>query len=236
MGTISGQSNGITPGVQGTSDTGFVPGVLATNGADSGTGTALSVQGASQFSGGDVYITGVNLAVTGGDTGKGGNATVSGNLVLKGNATVSGTVTVESNGDVILNDFAEHFDLADVEAEPGTVMTIDRDGNLRPSDRPYDKRVAGVVSGAGNYRPAIVLGKHERSDSGAAIALVGRVYCKVDADFAPIDVGDLLTTSERPGYAMKAADQVRAFGTTIGKALGTQASGQGMIPILVALQ
>jgi hypothetical protein len=62
------------------------------------------------------------------------------------------------------------------------------------------------------------------------------VFCKVDADPAPIAVGDLLTTSARPGFGMKATDSAQAFGAVIGKALKPLCSGQGMIPILVALQ
>ena len=46
--------------------------------------------------------------------------------------------------------------------------------------------------------------------------LVGKVFCKVDG---AIDVGDLLTTSQTPGHAMKATDPQRAFGAVIGKAL-----------------
>jgi hypothetical protein len=68
------------------------------------------------------------------------------------------------------------------------------------------------------------------------LALVGKVYCKVDADPAPIAIGDLLTTSTRPGHGMKAANSDLAFGAVIGKALRPLRSGQGMIPILVALQ
>ena len=51
------------------------------------------------------------------------------------------------------------------------------------------------------------------------VALVGKVYCKVDASYSPIEVGDLLTTSLTPGHAMKANDHVKAFGAVIGKAL-----------------
>ena len=68
------------------------------------------------------------------------------------------------------------------------------------------------------------------------IALVGKVYCKADASHSSIDVGDLLTTSPAPGYAMKALDRVEAFGAVIGKALRPLKSGQGLIPILIALQ
>jgi hypothetical protein len=153
-----------------------------------------------------------------------------------GNVEVSGNINVSSSGDIILGDFAEHFDLADIEIEQGTVVTIGQDGNLRPSNQFYDKKVAGVVSGAGNFRPAITLGKQPQSDQRLAISLVGKVYCKVDAQYSPIEIGDLLTTSETPGYAMKAVDQLKAFGAVIGKALRPLAAGQGLIPILIALQ
>ena len=49
-------------------------------------------------------------------------------------------------------------------------------------------------------------------------------------------MGDLLTTSPTLGFAMKAMDPLNAFGTVIGKALQPLPSGQGLIPILVALQ
>jgi hypothetical protein len=58
----------------------------------------------------------------------------------------------------------------------------------------------------------------------------------VDASYGPIEVGDLLTTSETPGHAMKAADASRAFGAVIGKALSALPEGRALVPILVALQ
>ena len=68
------------------------------------------------------------------------------------------------------------------------------------------------------------------------IALLGKVFCKVDASFEPVRVGDLLTTSSTPGHAMKAVDPATAFGAVIGKALRPLKEGQGLIPILVTLQ
>jgi hypothetical protein len=53
------------------------------------------------------------------------------------------------------------------------------------------------------------------------IALMGKVLCKVDATQAPINVGDLLTTSPTAGHAMKADNPEKAFGTVIGKALSS---------------
>ena len=64
---------------------------------------------------------------------------------------------------------------------------------------------------------------------------MGKVFCKVDAKFGAIEVGDLLTTSSTPGYAMKASDPFKAFGAVIGKALRPLTVGQGLIPILISL-
>jgi hypothetical protein len=58
----------------------------------------------------------------------------------------------------------------------------------------------------------------------------------VDASYAPIEVGDLLTTAPTPGYAMKASDPLKAFGAVIGKALCPLKAGRGLVPILIALQ
>ena len=65
---------------------------------------------------------------------------------------------------------------------------------------------------------------------------MGKVFCKVDASYGAVEAGDLLTTSDTPGYAMKAADAAKAFGAVVGKALRALPEGQGLIPILVSLQ
>jgi hypothetical protein len=146
---------------------------------------------------------------------------------------------VNVTGDICLvnQDCAEDFDIADAEdVEPGTVMAIDKDGALRICESAYDKRVAGVISGAGDLKPGIILGKEQPQGKRMPIALLGKVYCRVDASPSPIEVGDLLTTSPTRGHAMKAVDQLRAFGSVIGKALRPLEKGQGLIPILIALQ
>jgi len=143
------------------------------------------------------------------------------------------------NGDIILAnaDCAEQFDIADIPAaEPGTVMVLGAEGTLEVSAEAYDKRVAGVISGAGDYRPGIVLDSRKSGAGRRPVALLGKGFCKVDAQFGEIEVGDLLTTSSTPGHAMKTSDQSRAFGAVIGKALRRLKSGQALIPILVTLQ
>ena len=146
---------------------------------------------------------------------------------------------VEVTGDIrLINaDCAEEFDILDAHAiEPGTVMVIDESGALHESRQAYDKKVAGVISGAHGYRPGIVLDKQTAQPGRMPLALLGKVYCRVDADCGAIEVGDLLTTSPTPGHAMKATDPAKAFGAVLGKALRAVENGRGSIPILVALQ
>jgi hypothetical protein len=68
------------------------------------------------------------------------------------------------------------------------------------------------------------------------------VKVKVDATAGPIDVGDLLVTSDIPGVAMKSQPinvggvQIHRPGTLIGKALEPLRSGSGLILVLLSLQ
>ncbi len=101
-----------------------------------------------------------------------------------GHVYVTKTLTVK--GDIVLenSDCAEDFDITGLEkVEPGTVMVIDQEGALRQSEQAYDKRVAGVISGAGNYKPGLILDKQESSRNRMPIALLGKVFCKVDAQY-----------------------------------------------------
>lgn len=174
-----------------------------------------------------------------------------GNLVLGGGAydgdikvkNDQGTITVEisgNTGDILLfnADCAEEFDLSasTLDASPGTVLVLEDDGRLVPCLAAYDRRVAGIAAGAGEYKPGIVLDRRVTGFKRIAVALVGKTYCRVDAGYGPVAVGTPLTTSATPGHAQAAADPLRGFGATIGKALAPLASGCGLIPVLVSLR
>ena len=170
-----------------------------------------------------------------GDLSVAGTLRTSGNL--QGPLTVDGDITV--TGDVILKsrDVAERFSAAQPSlCRSGMVMVIGSDGPVEPCTRAYDKRAVGVVSGAGSLRPAITLGAELKAADTALIAMIGTVNCLVDASYDPVEAGDLLTSSETPGHAMKAADPQRCFGAVIGKALASLPSGCGLVPMIVALQ
>jgi hypothetical protein len=155
---------------------------------------------------------------------------------FEGGVHVTRDLTVD--GDVILAnaDIAEDFDVADVNLEAGMVLCVSEDEQLRPCSDEYDSRVVGVVSGARELHPGIILGRlRDGSSLRVTIALMGRVYCMVDATTAPIRPGDQLTTSRTVGHAMR-ADPAHAAGTVLGKALRSLAGERGLIPILVTLQ
>jgi hypothetical protein len=232
-------------GVRGESDSGIgvegssphnlgVHGVSDTNhGVHGDSNSGRGVQGISQtfFGVSGVSTTGVGV---GGESesgigvfGKGGQLAAR----FEGNVEVTGDISFSHA------DCAEDFDVEDAaSAEPGTVMVLGERGELRASHQAYDRRVAGVVSGAGDYKPGIILDKQMASANRQPIALLGKVYCKIDAQFGEVEVGDLLTSSSTPGYAMKISDPLRAFGAVIGKALLPLKEGRALIPILVSLQ
>jgi hypothetical protein len=158
------------------------------------------------------------------------SVTSGGNAYFAGNVSVDGDVTLTNA------DCAEDFNISGGDVEPGTVMVLGDQDTLKPSEHAYDKRVAGVISGAGDYKPGIVLDKQPSQRKRSSISLLGKVFCKVDARYGSIAVGDMLTTSNTPGHAMKANDPFKAFGSVIGKALRPLREGQGLIPILIALQ
>jgi hypothetical protein len=178
-----------------------------------------------------------NFAVL--DLGATGNA---GDLRLRGTDGQFKIHLDGSSGDIKLSgaDCAEDFEVEETEEpEPGSVMAIADGGRLRRCAQAYDRRVAGVISGAGSHKPGIILGRRQQgsgANSRIPLALSGKVHCRVDAGYGPVGVGDLLTTSPTVGHAMRAEDPRRAFGATIGKALRPLGKGRDLVPILIALQ
>lgn len=156
---------------------------------------------------------------------------------FEGRVWISAELAV--GGDILLAnaDCAEDFDVVShALAEPGSVMVLGEDGVLYPCGSAYDKRVAGVVSGAGAYRPGMILDRRNSDTNRRPVALLGKVFCKATTLNGPIEIGDLLTTSPIEGRAMKASDPAQAFGAVIGKAMCGLPKGEGLVPILISLQ
>ena len=134
-------------------------------------------------------------------------------------------------------DLAEPFPMQEV-VEQGSVVVIDSEhpGQLKLSRRAYDTCVAGIVSGGNGINPGIALHQDGALADGQNVALTGRVYVLADAANGPIQPGDLLTTSDTPGHAMKVTDHSRAQGAVLGKAMSGLPAGKGMVLTLVTLQ
>jgi hypothetical protein len=142
------------------------------------------------------------------------------------------------------SDLSENFEVSSApdaasDVQPGMLVSIDPEnpGKLIISRNAYDRRVAGIVSGAGGVKPGMLMGQEGTvADGGHPVALTGRVYCWADASNGPIEPGDLLTTSNTPGHAMKVTDHTKAQGAILGKAMTKLEQGQGLVLVLVTLQ
>ena len=135
-------------------------------------------------------------------------------------------------------DMAEVFPSSGPPVAAGSVMSIDPEqpGAVRLSRTAFDRRVAGVVSGARDYRPGITLNAGETSRGGVTLTLTGTVYCLATSANGPVRAGDLLTSSAVPGHAMRAGDDAAARGAIVGKALEDLRGERGEILILASLQ
>jgi hypothetical protein len=118
------------------------------------------------------------------------------------------------------------------------VLVIDGNSDRRVtlSQEAYSTLVAGIYS----TKPGIVgspRSVHEATPASMVpMAMIGVVPTKVSAENGPIQRGDLLVTSSRPGYAMKGTDRSKMAGAVLGKALQPLAGGEGTIEVLVTLR
>jgi hypothetical protein len=183
-----------------------------------------------------IHLNGSNAAIYVGASGNEGD-------VIVRNSAGDDTIHLDGNsGDIRLMgaDLAEEF-TAKTAIEPGSVVVALGPDEVAVSDSAVDRRVIGVASGAGSLHPALRLGSrpggpHRAEWTRVPVALVGRVYCKADADHGAIAAGDLLTSSDIAGHAMRVEDPATAAGAIIGKALGPLSSGRGLVPVVLTLQ
>lgn len=156
--------------------------------------------------------------------------------------TVSGsTLTFQGADYIVMNssvtvrtlyqggaDLAEIY-RSDDKLDEGDVVCIStvKNVSVERCKIPEDTAVAGVVSA----NPGSIMGADQ---IGYPIALAGRVPVKVTTENGPIKRGDMLTTSSKPGYAMKAVNP--KIGSILGKALEPLDSGNGKIMVFISIK
>jgi hypothetical protein len=151
-------------------------------------------------------------------------------------ATANKVVARDSSGDIYANlfqgtatsaryaDLAEKYE-ADADYEPGTVLVIGGESEVTISDEAGSYQVVGVVS----TDPAYLMNSES---NGVAVALRGRVPCKVTGN---VNKGDVLIASDTPGHAMVGAlAHSLSPLQIIGRALESKTDAQpGIIEIIV---
>jgi hypothetical protein len=125
-----------------------------------------------------------------------------------GTITGAWTLTSGSTLQATYADLAEYYE-GDTEYAPGTVLVFGGDKEVTVTDQANDIRLAGVVT----TNPAYVMNS-EQTGIKVCIALAGRIPVQV---IGTVKKGDMLTTSDIPGFATKATNPT--LGSIIGKAL-----------------
>jgi hypothetical protein len=215
-----------------------------------GVGTVVPAATFHVFNGSDASLVGGGHIISGDTAGL--NVVMDNNeIIARNNGAPAPLYLNQGSGNVIVpvleitggSDVAEPYDVAataGVEPIAGMVVAIDPDdvGKMRVVSGAYDRTVAGIISGANGIKPGITLTQTGTiADGDMPVASIGRVWCWCDADQGgPITAGDMLTTSDTPGHAMKVNDHARSQGATLGKAMSSLESGKGLVLVLVSLQ
>jgi hypothetical protein len=171
-----------------------------------------------------------NITIYDGNVGIGTTAPTE-TLVVVGTANITSTLykgtSIYSNPDI-----AEKMSSKE-KLDFGDVVSADKNNPLHvvKSKAAYDKAVIGIVSES----PTMVIG-NINGTSGTEIAVVGRVKVKANDNNGNIEIGDLLTTSNEEGYAMKCKDINKCKGAIVGKSLEPLEQQKGKIWILIAMQ
>lgn len=131
---------------------------------------------------------------------------------LKGDGTIVGKIMGNSGTGVeyssLGTDFAEYFTKeTDTNYEEGEVISLgSSDKKVIKSQTPYDQKLIGVVSAHPGFSGG------EEGPNKVLVGVAGQVPVKIAPSSSPISVGDLLTSSEVEGKAIRATQAGIVFG------------------------
>lgn len=170
-------------------------------------------------------------------------------LSVDGTARITGQISTTHLVDTFINASGQRLKTGDVIKLKGTPVTRFRGLNNKApvaevtlADRENDPLVIGIVdceaipdaespdTRINPEDPTFI----ENGGELYVVTLGAFAHCQVDATEAPIEVGDLLTSSKNPGHAKKATTP--QIGSIIGKALEPMAKGTGYIAVFVNIQ
>ena len=211
--------------------------------------TARNIGGVSFDGTANIDLPGVNTAGDQDTSGNAATATLASTVTITANNTTNetvyltfvdgatGTQGLETDTGLSYNpstnvlsttaSAAQYADLAEMYAadeaiEPGTVVHFAGDGKVAACDVANCRAVAGIIS----TDPAHLMNS---AQEGVALALAGRVPCKVTG---PVAAGDLMVSA---GNGMAMANNEAATGTVIGKAIEANEGGEGVIEVLALM-
>jgi hypothetical protein len=213
--------------------------IQATGGA--GIGGALYVGGLVNVAGNivttsstDSSSTTTGSLVLAGGLGVAKNMNIAGNITPSANVTYNlGTATANWNNIYAVtftgtSTTAKYADLAecytaDAVYEPGTVVDFGGTYEVTLSDIDGSNLVAGVIT----TNPAHLMNSTLDAEFIAAVALTGRVPCKVTG---PVRKGQMMVSA---GNGRARAELNPKMGSVIGKALEDHSDGDGVIEVVV---
>jgi len=212
-------------------------------------GTAGLVIATGNITGGNLNTAGLVIAtgnITGGNLNTAGQVIATGNitggnLITAGLVSLSSITKTGSNGvgnigssTSVFNtvfakatsaqyaDLAEMYE-ADAIYEPGTVLCFGGTKEVTLCGQADSTRVSGVVS----TNPSYLMNSGQTGDCVVAVALTGRVPCRVTGT---VRKGDLMVST---GDGRARANNAAAVGTVIGKALADFDGADGVIEVVV---
>ena len=150
------------------------------------------------------------------------NANTGGTIVARdGSGDFSAGVITATATQARYADLAEMY-ATDGDIDAGTVVHFAGEGKIASCNEANHHAVAGIIS----TDPAYLMNTDQ---AGAALAISGRVPCKVTGAVA---AGDLMVSA---GNGMAMANNSPAIGTVIGKAIEAHDGGEGTIEILAMM-
>ena len=127
---------------------------------------------------------------------------------------VDGEIMAEKVWNAVYNDLAEFMPAGEKGLEPGDVL-VQTESGLTKTAEEKDGRVVGVYSDTYGF----VLGgdkEDAENEDKVPVGIAGKVKVKVKE---PVQIGDLLVSSDSPGYAKPIKSKEWVPGTVIGKAV-----------------